>query len=401
MQFCLDNFTNLLISIIRAIIVIEVNGMRGRKNDVNPGDVIFIIIFFGVIGFFLIKWILIVIIFLIALIISFFTWLYKKKENHKEEQNQDVHVSQIQDSSIASSSFKEEVIYKTKYDDLFPEQIRNNGVDYYLNDKITNYRKLKTKCTCISKGTEDYKTEIFIDNNKEFKRARCTCPYFQDGENFCKHIYGLLFMYCIDERIPSANPEPIENDNKAEDKIQLDNSENIYSEIVNATSELESLINEVDMIYQFNQCDDMDIEAICSEIDTYKDNLQKYSNLRIIDISEDILDSINNDIDAVQDIMNDLESRISDLDDAIEDDRNKERLGTALGAGAALHFLNENKRKEKQGKDIEKEHQQLKDVWGLSDYEANLVQQGKYNPWSFGNDKEDLEEDDYHYEDDI
>lgn len=58
-----------------------------------------------------------------------------------------------------------------------------------------------------------------------------------------------------------------------------------------------------------------------------------------------------------------------------------------------MYYLNE-KRKNR------KEHQSLKMILGLNDYEANLVEQGRYNPCNFGNDKEELEED-YHYEDDI
>ena len=41
---------------------------------------------------------------------------------------------------------------------------------------------------------------------------------------------------------------------------------------------------------------------------------------------------------------------------------------------------------------------ELKSFWGLSDEEANEVKKGNYDPWNF--EEEDLEEDDYYYEDD-
>ena len=49
---------------------------------------------------------------------------------------------------------------------------------------------------------------------------------------------------------------------------------------------------------------------------------------------------------------------------------------------------------------IEEEYEDddLKSFWGLNDEEAELVKKGDYDPWDF--EEEDLEEDDYYYEDD-
>lgn len=38
------------------------------------------------------------------------------------------------------------------------------------------------------------------------------------------------------------------------------------------------------------------------------------------------------------------------------------------------------------------------DAYDLEDWQKDLVRQGRYNPWNFG--EEELEEGDYYYEDD-
>lgn len=47
------------------------------------------------------------------------------------------------------------------------------------------------------------------------------------------------------------------------------------------------------------------------------------------------------------------------------------------------------------------EHEKLKKDWGLFDWEADLVQKGEYDPWNFEEPEsgEELDEDDYYYED--
>src|SRR5947209_8294725 len=39
-------------------------------------------------------------------------------------------------------------------------------------------------------GTDDYRVELNRDKNQIF--AWCTCPYFQDREKICKHIWATL-----------------------------------------------------------------------------------------------------------------------------------------------------------------------------------------------------------------
>jgi len=56
---------------------------------------------------------------------------------------------------------------------------------------------------------------------------------------------------------------------------------------------------------------------------------------------------------------------------------------------------NNDSSKERVNKRLEEEM----DVYNLEDDEKELVREGLYDPWDFSDDNNDLEEDDYHYDD--
>lgn len=60
-------------------------------------------------------------------------------------------------------------------------------------------------------------------------------------------------------------------------------------------------------------------------------------------------------------------------------------------------FFNNDEEKEKRNQELEDEM----DHYGLDEDEKELVRSGKWEPWEFETDKDDLEEEDYYYEDDL
>lgn len=182
----------------------------------------------------------------------------------------------------------------------------------------------------------------------------------------------------------------------------------LNTQIVQEISKLESLIREADEIYQKNK----DREWICLEptyrdLAEYKEKLQGYNDIKSIhlskNISENILEEIEDDIDWVQMIVDDLNDEVEDYEEEqeMEEEENiATGAATLLAGGALLHMMNEDKKRKEEQK-LQEERESLKSVWNLSDEEADLVQEGRYNPWNFGNDKEELEDGDYHYEDDV
>lgn len=182
----------------------------------------------------------------------------------------------------------------------------------------------------------------------------------------------------------------------------------LNTQIVQEISKLESLIREADEIYQKNK----DREWICLEptyrdLAEYKEKLQGYNDIKSIhlskNISENILEEIEDDIDWVQMIVDDLNDEVEDYEEEqeMEEEENiATGAATLLAGGALLHMMNEDKKRKEEQK-LQEERESLKSVWNLSDEEADLVQEGRYNPWNFGNDKEELEDGDYHYEYDV
>lgn len=59
------------------------------------------------------------------------------------------------------------------------------------------------------------------------------------------------------------------------------------------------------------------------------------------------------------------------------------------------YINNSDSSKERVNKRLEEEM----DVYNLDDDEKELVREALYDPWDFSDDKEDLEEDDYHCDD--
>ena len=55
----------------------------------------------------------------------------------------------------------------------------------------------------------------------------------------------------------------------------------------------------------------------------------------------------------------------------------------------------------KEAEEYEAEREELRNTWGLLDHEIDEVQKGNYEPWQFEEpgSGEELEEDDYYYDD--
>ena len=90
-------------------------------------------------------------------------------------------------------------------------------------------------------------------------------------------------------------------------------------------------------------------------------------------------------------------------DDFMKTDSDREGLlGTAKGIVGALNSFNEafgnNKTvAEKREENLEEEME----VYGLDEEEKELVRSGDWEPWQFDRDPDDLEEEDYYYEDEF
>ena len=190
---------------------------RSRKND-NDGLAWFIAIIITVIVFSAI-WIFQVLVAIIKFIINLFNSKSKKtKSRHATTTNnfikQTPQLKSVQKNEkypkklnsyvdsgpevtyIEKTLRLPERVIETPYDELFLPQIKSRGEEYFLDNKISNFKIENNKCTATISGTENYDASLEFYKNKKIKKVSCTCPYYQKDEKYCKHLYALLLHYC-------------------------------------------------------------------------------------------------------------------------------------------------------------------------------------------------------------
>ena len=339
----------------------------------------------------LVKWTIEAIVWIFKAIAKFITWVSNKQEQKKK-------INNITATPFTNNKIKEEILNlpepkvkeklnifdKSIYNEMFPIQIRSRGENYFEEGKIKYYKQTDNKYTCIVKGSEDYKVSILFDENSdEINEMNCTCPYYADKNNNCKHIYALLYkIKCSNnkEKIIEEIKEQLRGIKEMINKTQQYINSNMSHFSTNVINDYNSYIHSYD--YKYNI-----IESKLSN-KTLEDTLIKYLE-ELVYISSDLKHKIKKT----------LENEQSTQQQVIHSNKNKDsKVGlTEVVAGIAIaDYLTRDKDDEYENESEYTEEEM--DDYGLEDWQKDLVRKGEYNPWNF--EEEDLEEDDYYYEDD-
>ena len=359
--------------------------MARRKKDPTIWDIIFVLGAFIFIGYYLLKWLIEAIAFLIAGIV----WIISKIAEIIEKKQATTNINKnatIKNNKLTEKEIKEElkVFDRSVYNDYFQPQIRNRGERYYLDNKISDFKQDENKFSCKVDGTETYDTNITFakEDDSIIESATCTCPYFEDKQEYCKHIYALILKSKGDK-----------------------NNQIIIAEIRNYINGIKEALN--------NANDYIKNNALSFE-DKVRNSYFEYVNtisLKIDNFDKQVIKS-KNDEDILMDILKQLMNLSEELSRKIRITINSKKIpapttqytpkpkkqssvGTALFGLALLDSLNSSKDDE----DIDEELETEMDTYCLEDWQKDLVRKGEYNPWNFEEDGE-LEEDDYYYEDD-
>ena len=173
---------------------------RRSKND-GTKELAWMLTIMTVGIFLIIKWTVEFIVWFFKLVVRLIDKASKKAEKNKNKNS-------IIQEPFKNTIVKEEILKepsvnikkqlnifdKSIYDELFPIQIRSRGESYYEDDKIKYFKNNTYNYSCVVKGTEDYKVTIkFKNDSDDIEEMNCTCPYFSDKNNNCKHIYALLY----------------------------------------------------------------------------------------------------------------------------------------------------------------------------------------------------------------
>lgn len=381
---------------------------RSKKND-NDGlvwmlTIIIAVCFFLVVGFF-------------KLIGNFFKWIgnlaSQNKSKSKTEYNRTTAVKTpliikpkelnkyIDEGPIVT--YKEKTLkvpsvhIKTPYDDLFMPQIRERGKNYFKENKVNKYKFNDQICSAEIVGNANYETTIVFYKNKNIKNASCTCPYHKKDNEYCKHIYALLLEYCEREKVEGYINNKTYKERKQKESIV---NNNYYNRMIDICNSMKEIITNAEEFY--NSCDeleDIDIDDIYNEILEYKDKINEYGNTKITELSDKLIETAKEDLYEMENLYDNLILEFETIIENKEEQQAENEELEGLMTYYALNEINNKKIKEKELEEYELERKELRNTWGLSEHEIDEVQKGNYEPWQF--DEEELEEDDYYYEDDL
>lgn len=366
---------------------------RRKKNETSAWDVIMILLFFGVAAYYIIKWTIELICIIIVGIAKLITWISNKIQKKNNVRNitktpfvdTKIKVEESLKTTIEVKKEKLDIFDKSIYDNEFPVQIRNRGEVYYYEDKIKYFKENNNNYSCVVKGTENYNVKLSIGEDNSVISSSCTCPYFSDKGHNCKHIYALLY------KVKCSN-----------------NKEKIISEINNQISGIKTMIKNATDYLERNKSHFS--YSIIEEFNNYSRQYSSQTSYYEKNCSEKVLEDILlQHLDSLLSISLELKQKIkktlneensaTTVITSMPKQKNENKIGfTDVIAGIAIaneldkHFNRE------EDEDYDEELETEMDAYDLEDWQKDLVRQGRYNPWNFG--EEELEEGDYYYEDD-
>lgn len=252
---------------------------------------------------------------------------------------------------------------KSIYDDYFTTKVRYRGEMYYFENRIKLFKKNNNNYSCIVLGNNKYKVNIKFDENDNIISTNCTCPYHKENNQNCKHIYALLYKIKCDSN-RSIIIKEINN--------QYESTKNMIESARNYINNNNFSINDIIEFENFTKKDLLLIEEYIKGLDKkVEDNLLQ--NLEIV------LYIIKNLKKEIKNILNKEQKEINVTNNNYVKETTKKEL---------IEPMND------ENEELEEEM----DNYGLEEWQKDLVREGTYDPSSF--DEEDLEEDDYYYEDD-
>ena len=303
-------------------------------------------------------------------------------------------------------------LYNTKYDYLFSNIIKSRGVGYHLIDRVKDIHKSNNKVFALVEGTKPYNVSIEFDNDI-IKDVHCECIYHKDTDKYCKHVYALLLsLKMIYEkekliRIYKINYEKICTIKKEINKVLNDNKKYLYSLTktwcINIQSSYDKYLKELDDKYNRNNEQSLisavkdsyyhlnyiieDYNHLIDEIEEGKKELKRKEE----EEKEETFDEgytyefddsfIYDKFDKISNEINELEKNIKELEKVKKE--NEKKIKKTLFFGFLYKLFNNSK---------------SKNDTTLMSWEEVLVKKGEYEPYHF--EEENMEEDDYYYEDD-
>lgn len=279
------------------------------------------------------------------------------------------------DMSIYDKYFENKIIFRG-------EQISRLGHIKIITNDNNLY-----KCKVI--GTEEYDVSFKL-NGETLEETSCTCPYFEENNKNCKHIYACLY------NIKAGNvSEKLNSELETHINDFFDTYNKLDKQVADTYHDIPSNIANV-------YCNS--IQGIYCIVGSYKNNLYKYF------ISDDELVNRINSVIEKKNILNNAygeynKGRLKYLmnkskeenSNRVNDNSNKSNniIFGAIFLTKSLFSLGDKNETPNYSKYTNKEINNF----ALEDWQKDLVKSGNYDPHNFGED-DDMEPDDYYYDED-
>ena len=200
------------------------------------------------------------------------------------------------------------------------------------------------------------------------------------------------------------NLEPTPNNDKlkiepviSNNKIEVKDNTFSFNEILSICDDIENKLLEIEMSYGEIEEDNDELDSLYFELQEYEETIASFRNIKLIDLNNDLLEIVRNSYNHFLELYDDFNLLASD--DAFKQIKSGDRISIsdAVTIGAVGYGIYKNRKKAREEKEREEYREELRNTWGLSEYEIDLVELGEYEPCQFS--EEELEDDDYYGED--
>ena len=177
---------------------------------------------------------------------------------------------------------------------------------------------------------------------------------------------------------------------------------NSFNEILSICNDIEDKLLELDVIYFDVAEENVELNSMFSELEEYNKIIRDFRNKKLVELNDELLKEARECHKRFLELYNEFnllveEESLSNDVDGSEEVIEEDDVSDSLAAGAVGYSLYKKRQEEKEEKEREEYREELRNVWGLTEYQIGLVESGEYEPGQFS--EEELEEDDYYSED--
>ena len=168
-----------------------------------------------------------------------------------------------------------------------------------------------------------------------------------------------------------------------------------FNDVLNMCDEIENKLSEIEIIYSELNINNEELDDLYYQLEEYENIIDEFRNKKLIDLNDELLNEVENAYDEFLSLYDDFNCLI-DIDNNEVDEETKVDYKKEI-----INEYKKMKEQEKIDEELEREayRDELRYVWGLTEYQIGLVESGEYEPCQFS--EEELEDDDYYSEDEL